>query len=98
MKRSEMIEVIAESLLRLHGYDAEEWNEVRTQTKMHRLKTAHIALKAAEEAGMRPPATGVMKQVDILDKWGNTSVQSGVCRVIDFDWNPEDLDKFGSPE
>jgi hypothetical protein len=55
MKRSEMIETIAEALLELYGGDEDEREASRSITKMKRLKIANITLKAAEEAGMPPP-------------------------------------------
>lgn len=55
MKKSEMIEHIAEALLALHGGAPDEWEEVREVTKMRRLKAAHTALKTAEEKGILPP-------------------------------------------
>jgi hypothetical protein len=58
MRRSEMVEAIAEKLLvEAHIFDGDlaECEEVREQTKMYRLKVAHYALKAAEELGMLPP-------------------------------------------
>lgn len=59
MKRSEMVEHIAEQLLTSSNYfggDREEQEEARDRTKMRRLKLAHLALKAAEEAGTLPPS------------------------------------------
>jgi hypothetical protein len=55
MKRSEMVNIIAEALLQLYGGAEDEWEEVRQQTRFTRIKTAHKALEAAEEAGMVPP-------------------------------------------
>tara|TARA_R110000868_G_scaffold66014_14_gene197074 strand:- start:4817 stop:5104 length:288 start_codon:yes stop_codon:yes gene_type:complete len=61
MKRSQMVEYIAEALLELYGGDEAEREEAREASKMHRLKTAHIALKAAEKNYMEPP--GHMKPI-----------------------------------
>lgn len=50
-----MIEIIAEALLELEGGSLDEREEVRDVTLFSRLKTANVALKAAEQAGMNPP-------------------------------------------
>jgi hypothetical protein len=57
MKRSDMVEKIAEELLQMHRYggDKEEREEVRDTTKIERILWAHNALKAAEKFGMLPP-------------------------------------------
>lgn len=52
MKRSDIVELIAEALLTLYGGDADEWEEVREPTIMARLKMADTALKALEKAGI----------------------------------------------
>lgn len=57
MKRSQMLEIIAEALLETYGGDLEERNEVRDSSIINRLKRANIALTACEKAGMFPPAT-----------------------------------------
>ena len=55
MKRSEMVEQIAEALLTLHGGDSDEQEWAREATKMSRLIAANKALSAAEQLGMLPP-------------------------------------------
>ena len=58
MKRSHMLEYIAERLLTtvgLYGGAPDEWEEVRESNKMSRLKIAHAALSAAEDKGMLLP-------------------------------------------
>lgn len=72
MKRSEMLEDIAEKLLTtigLFGGAEDEWEEVRKETKMYRLKLAHNALKAAEESGMLPPPTN--RGFAMVNRWDN---------------------------
>ena len=54
MKRSEMIEIIAEDLLKIYGGAEDEWNQVREETQMWRLRMASIALKAVEKTGLLP--------------------------------------------
>lgn len=58
MKRSEMVEKIAEELLqsRIYGGDTEEREAARMSTKMQRLRFANEALKAVEKFGMPAPA------------------------------------------
>lgn len=57
MKRSKMIEQIAEKLLHtnLYGGDIDEQEEARVATKMQRLRIAKCALEAVESLGMSPP-------------------------------------------
>lgn len=57
MKRSEMVEHIAEALLVMYGGGPDEWDPVRKETLMRRLKTANIALQTVEEKDMLPPRT-----------------------------------------
>lgn len=61
MKRSEMVEHIAEEFLKLYGGQEDEWEKRRESTKMSRLKFAHQALKAAEGKGMFPPFADIIE-------------------------------------
>lgn len=58
MKRSEMLELMAEGILQTHlfGGSPEEREEVRKDTYMRRVIMANAALVVAENEGMMPPA------------------------------------------
>jgi hypothetical protein len=55
MKRSEMLEIIAEALLHTYGGDEVEREEARESSKMSRVIRANLALTACEKAGMTQP-------------------------------------------
>lgn len=55
MKRSDMVNLIAEDLLNLYGEDSQEREEARVSSMMRRLGQAHAALKTVEAWGMLPP-------------------------------------------
>lgn len=57
MRRSKMVELMAEALLVRYGGDEQERNEVRESSFMMRTINANIALEACEKAGMFPPET-----------------------------------------
>ena len=87
MKRSEMIEIIAEALLQgLYGGDSEECEEAREESYMHRLKTAAIALKAAEGAGMLPPTQ--------YDKLGHLCFPQSCAWTLEPDELEEEFEKI----
>lgn len=87
MKRSEMVEKIAEDLLELCGGDKAEQEEVRESTKMTRLKFAHYSLKSAEKYGMLPPeyfykddfAGDGMEFETLINEWESENFCAG-CR------------------
>lgn len=95
MKRSEMVDHIAEKLLELYGGDKEECEEVRKETKMSRLKFAHKALQAAEEKGMTPPTRpwivpATEEQIKQLDNYMGVILAGQIVEVNKWD---EDLEK-----
>ena len=81
MKRSEMVETIAEALLKFYGGDASEQEQVRDFTKIQRLIIANIALKTTEEWGMLPP----VRRVYVMETPDGLGKHSPATR----EWEPE---------
>lgn len=85
MKRSEMVENIADALLKLYGGDEEEREIVRDSTKMNRLRMAHIALQTVEKFDMLPPKRTIEEE-----KWvENDGVTYKQGKIKNRSWDPE---------
>lgn len=90
MKRSEMIEKIAEDLLHSHnifGGDAAEREEVRESTNMSRLRFAAAMLDSAECNGMVPPVIPAGKQFTYSKEDGSAVI--AMYTVPTHAWEPE---------
>ena len=78
MKRSKMLRNLEYLLDNYHPIELSEHKNM-----------ALIILDHLEVCGMIPPADGIMKQVNILDRWSQDTGEKHWMRTIEYDWEPE---------